>query len=75
MKQGDTNYDPTQKYQLIWYNTTYNTNCLIFHGGLDCMIDETTWANGGFANVHNQIHNKPRAWKGVQYVICLDVHQ
>ena len=51
--RDDPNYDPTQKYRLIWDVTTYNLNQFIKKGGKDVVVDETTWANMSYADVQS----------------------
>ena len=51
-KRGDEGYDPTQKYRLVWDVMTFNMNQIIEKGGLDVTMDETTWPNSSYADVH-----------------------
>ena len=71
-KRGEIGYDPTQKYRLIWDVLIFNMNNYIESAGLDVTIDETTWANSSYADVHSRIRNKPGASKGGQHTVVLD---
>ncbi len=44
-KQGESGYDPTQKYRLIWDVVIFNMNNYIKSAGLDVAVDEATGAN------------------------------
>ena len=44
----DKGYDPTQKYCLVWDVMTHNMNQLIHKGGLDLILDETTFKLCGY---------------------------
>ena len=64
-------YDPTQKYRLVWDVMTYNMNQLIMKGGLDHTMDETTWPNNSYADMHSRLLGK-KTNKGGQHVLLLD---
>ena len=67
----DPEYDPTQKYRLIWDVMTHNMNQILLRGGLDVTCDETTWANSSYADVHSRLLGK-KTDKGGQHVLLLD---
>ncbi len=73
-KRGDEGYDPTQKYRLIWDVAVHNINAFVKKAGLDCTIDETSWANGSYSDVHGRVKGKPGLCKGGQHTLCLDTH-
>ncbi len=50
-KKTDKGYDPTQRYCLVWDVMTHNMNELIDRGGLDLIMDETTWPNSSYADI------------------------
>jgi hypothetical protein len=64
-------YNPTQKYRLVWDVMTYNMNQLIVKAGLDHTMDETTWPNGSYADMHGRLLGK-KCNKGGQHVLLLD---
>ena len=70
-KRGDDGYDPTQKYQLVWDVMTHNMNRIIQRGGLDLTLDETTWPNGSYADMHGRLNGK-KCNKGGQHVLLLE---
>ncbi len=71
---GDDGYDVMQKYCLMWDVMVNSMNAIVETAGSDLTIDETTWANGGYTDVHVQIIGKPNVTKGGQHVICADWH-
>ncbi len=71
-KKGEDGYDPTIKYRKIWDVLTYNLNQFVERGGLDLTVDETTWSNGSYAEIHSKIRNKPGASKGGQHTLVVD---
>ena len=73
-KREDDEYDPTQKYRLVWDVMTHNTNRIIQRGGLDLTLDETTWPNGSYADVHGWLNGK-KCNKGGQHVLLLDARR
>ena len=42
-EKDHADYDPTQKYAMLWDVMTFNLNAFIKKGGTDVTIDETTW--------------------------------
>ena len=70
-KRGEEGYDPTQKYRLVWDVMTFNMNQIIEKGGLDVTMDETTWPNSSYADVHGRLSGK-KTDKGGQHVLLLD---
>ena len=70
-KRGQKNYDPTQKYRLVWDVMTFNMNLLIKRAGKDATMDETTWPNSSYADMHNKFVNK-KTNMGGQHVLLLD---
>lgn len=70
--RDNPNYDPTQKYRLIWDVTTYNLNQFIKKGGKDVVVDETTWANMSYADVQSVVKGKPGVSKGGQHTVLVD---
>ena len=50
-----SDYDPTQKYRLIWDVFVKNLNKFVKRGGTDVTIDETTWPNSSYADVHSRL--------------------
>ena len=73
-KRGDKGYDPTQKYRLPWDVMTHNMNLIILKAGMDATMDETTWPNSSYADVHNKFVNK-KTDKGGQHVMLLDARR
>jgi hypothetical protein len=69
--KNQTGYDPTQKYRLVWDVMTFNMNQIIEKGGLDLTMDETTWPNSSYADVHGRLSGK-KTDKGGQHVLLLD---
>ncbi len=67
----DKEYDPKQKYRLVWDFMTHNMNQLIDTGGLDLTMDETTWPNSSYADVQGRLEGK-KTDKGGQHVLLLD---
>jgi hypothetical protein len=57
-KKTDEGYDPIQKYRLIWDVITQNMNQLIDKGGLDLMMDKTTWPNSSYADIQICLQGK-----------------
>ena len=57
-KRGTENYDPTQKYRLVWDVLTHNMNLIILTAGKDTTADETTWPNSSYADVHTRFTTK-----------------
>ncbi len=53
----------------------HNMNQIIKCAGCNVTIDETTWANSSYADVHSCIIGKPTASNGGQHVVCLDSQQ
>jgi hypothetical protein len=70
-KKTDEGYDPTQKYCLVWDVTTHIMNQLIHKGGLDLILDETTWPNSSYADIQGHLQGK-KTNKGGQHVLLLD---
>jgi hypothetical protein len=70
-KQTEEGYDPTQKYRLIWDVMTFNLNFIIEKGGLDLTLDETTWPNASYADMHSRLVGK-KCDKGGQHVLLLN---
>ena len=70
-KRGEPGYDPTQKYRKIWDVQVHNLNQFIEKGGLDITVDETTWANASYADMHGRLRGK-KVSKGGQHTLCLD---
>ena len=70
-KRTDAEYDPTQKYRLVWDVMTHNMNQLIKKGGTDYTLDETSWQNASYADVHSRLLGK-KCDKGGQHVLLLD---
>ena len=56
--RGAVNYDPTQKYRLVWDALTHNMNLVILTAGKDTTADETTWPNSSYADVHSRFTTK-----------------
>ncbi len=50
---------------------TFNMNQIIDKGGLDLTMDETTWPNSSYADVHGRLSGK-KTDKGGQHVLLLD---
>jgi hypothetical protein len=50
---------------------TFNMNQIIEKGGLDLTMDETTWPNSSYADVHGRLSGK-KTDKGGQHVLLLD---
>ena len=73
-KRGSENYDPTQKYRLVWDALTHNMNLMILRAGKDTTADETTWPNSSYADVHARFTNK-KTDKGGQHVMLLDARR
>ncbi len=73
-KQGDNGYDLTQKYRLVWNVITHNMNWIAQRGGLDLTLDETTWPNESYADVHGRLNGK-KCNKGGQHVLLLDAQR
>ena len=73
-KIGDKDYDPTQKYRLPWDVMMHNMNLIILKAGKDVTMDETTWQNSSYANVHNKFFNN-KTDKGGQHVMLLDARR
>jgi hypothetical protein len=71
-KRIDKGYDPTQKYHLVWDVMTHNMNQLIDKGGLDLIMDETTWPNSSYADVQGRLQAGKKTDKGGQHVLLLD---
>ena len=57
-RRTEEGYDPTQKYRLIWDVMTHNMLAIIKKGGDDVTIDETTWANASYADMHGRLKGK-----------------
>ncbi len=55
----------------VWDVLTHNTNQLIDKGGLDLTMDETTWPNSSYADIHGRLQGK-KTDKGGQHVLLLD---
>jgi len=70
--QRSEEYDPTQKYRLVWDVMTFNKNQIIEKGGLDLTMDETTWPNSSYADVHGRLSGKRTDKKGGRHVLLLD---
>ena len=51
-RRTEGRYDPTQKYRLIWDVMMHNMLAIIKKGGDDVTIDEMTWANASYADMH-----------------------
>ena len=64
-------YDPTRKFRLVWDVMTYNMNQLEEKGGLDVTLDETTWPNASYADMHGRLDGK-KCEKGGQIILTLD---
>jgi hypothetical protein len=45
-------YDPMQKYKLIWDVVCHNTRNLLKSGDKDLTVDETTWASACYSVMH-----------------------
>ena len=73
-KRGTENYDPTQKYRLVWDALTHNMNLIILTAGKDTTADETTWPNSSYADVHSRFTTK-KTNKGGQHVMLLDARR
>lgn len=71
-KQGDKDYDPTQKNCLVWDVMTHNMLSIVKKAGTNCTIDETTWANAGHADVQGCIIGKMHVSKGGRHTVCVD---
>jgi hypothetical protein len=70
-KRGQKNYNPTQKYWLAWDVMTFHMNLLIKRAGKDATMDETTWSNSSYAEMHSKFVNKKTDMDG-QHVLLLD---
>jgi hypothetical protein len=66
-----TDYDPTEKYRLVWDTMTHNMRQVIKKMGLDHTIDETTWPSASYSDMHNCVQGK-KCTKGEQHVLLLD---
>ncbi len=62
-KKTDEGYNPTQKYRLVWDVMTHNMK--------DLTIEETTWPNSSYADIHGHLQGK-KTDKGGQHVLLLD---
>ncbi len=51
----------------------HNMNALVETAGHDLTVDETTWANGGYTDIHGRIIGKPCVTKGGQHTIIVDL--
>ena len=70
--RGIRGYDPCTKYRLIWDVMVHNMNQMIKKAELDCCIDETSWAHGGFGSeALTRIMGKPGVNKGGQTTIVV----
>ena len=70
-KRTEPDYDPAQKYRKVWDITVHNLNKYFKEGGLDLAIDETTWANAGYANIQGRMRGK-KVSKGSQHTLAVD---
>ena len=55
----------------MWDVMTHNMNQLIKKGGSDYTLDETSWQNASYADVHSRLLGK-KCDKGGQHVLLLD---
>ena len=69
-----TDYDPTEKYRLVWDVMTHNMTQVIKKMGLDHTIDETTWPSASYSDMHNRVQGK-KCTKGGQHVLLLDAQR
>ena len=69
-----TDYDPTEKYRLVWNTMTHNMRQVITKMGLDHTIDETTWPSASYSDMHNRVQGK-KCTKGGQHVLLLDAQR
>ena len=69
-----TDYDPTEKYRLVWDVMTHNMKQVIKKMGLDHTIDETTWPSASYSDMHNRVQGK-KCTKGGQHVLLLDAQR
>jgi hypothetical protein len=58
MKKTDAGFDPTQNNCLVWDVMTHNMNQLMDKGGLDLIMDETTWPNSSYADIQGCLQGK-----------------
>ena len=73
-KRRQENYDLMQKYWLAWDVMTFNMNLLIKRAGKDATMDETTWPNSCYADMHIKFVNK-KTNMGGQHLLLLDAKQ
>ena len=64
-------YDPTQKYKMLWDVMTFNLNAFIKKGCTDVTIDKTTWPSACYGPVNNRLMKK-KASKGGQQTLAVD---
>ncbi len=59
------------RYRLVWDVMIHNMNQQIDKGGLDLILDETTWPNSSYADIQGRLQGK-KTDKGGQHVLLLD---
>ena len=72
--RGQVDYDPARKYRKVWDVLVHNLNSVIKKGGKDVTMDETTWPNASYADVHGRTRGK-KCGKGGQHVIVTDARR
>ena len=72
-KRVDDNYDPTQKYRLVWDVTAHNVNQCVEKADIDRTIDETTHSNESPSDMHDNVKGKPGISKGGEF--CTDYYR
>ena len=70
-EKHEPEYDPTQKYCMVWDVMTFNLISFIKKGGVDETIDKITWPSACFGPVHNHLIKK-KVSKGGQHTFTLE---
>ena len=71
IRRGEDENDPTAKCRKVWGISIANLNQFIQRGGLDLAINETTWANGLYADIQHRLRGK-KVNKGGQHTMAVD---
>ena len=71
IRRSKDGYGPSEKYHKVWDVSIYNLNQFIQRGGLDLEVDETTWANGSYADIQHCLRGK-KVNKGEQHTMAAD---
>ena len=73
-KRGDPDYDPTEKYRFSWDVPIFNMGHYLEKAGDDTTVDESTWGNASYSDMHNRLMNKPYS-KGGQHTLITDARK